>query len=395
MRIFAAVAVIGACVLWSTTSADPLQAPDRVIAHALGGRIAKTERTRQRDDTCRWAHDRECDEPGIGTGACREGTDWTDCFQIRNGENDSCRWANDGECDEPQFGTGACAQGSDRTDCGDIAALRNENDSCDTAFNGVCDIAGQGSGLCAPHTDRADCVGRDRPANIQDHFFGHDDRVLVPASDSPWRFVGRYLLDSGEMCSAVLIGRDIALTAANCVFSGKQLEVRGRFVNAEGAESRVVGYLLDEHYDNDIFLNSNQRDGSNWALLRLATPIGDRLGHANVRDIITGHEQEALSADLMQAGFAWDTGEHLAANLHCRILTTAANGTFEHNCDTTRGDAGSPLMVVSASGVDVIGLDSHFDRHPGQPPSNVAISASMFASAVDAFAAGSTGTNIR
>jgi len=30
-------------------------------------------------DSCRWAFDGECDEPGIGTGVCAPGTDTTDC----------------------------------------------------------------------------------------------------------------------------------------------------------------------------------------------------------------------------------------------------------------------------------------------------------------------------
>ena len=63
------------------------------------------------DDSCRYANDNECDEPGLGTGACLAGTDHSDCWRLMAGvEDDSCQWANDGECDEPGFGTGACTQ---------------------------------------------------------------------------------------------------------------------------------------------------------------------------------------------------------------------------------------------------------------------------------------------
>lgn len=57
-------------------------------------------------DTCRHAHDNECDEPRIGTGACTSGTDWTDC-------KNSCRFAYDGVCDEPAV----CGTGTDYNDC--------------------------------------------------------------------------------------------------------------------------------------------------------------------------------------------------------------------------------------------------------------------------------------
>ena len=33
-------------------------------------------------DTCRWANDGECDDPGIGTGACQQGTDYSDCWRV-------------------------------------------------------------------------------------------------------------------------------------------------------------------------------------------------------------------------------------------------------------------------------------------------------------------------
>ena len=122
------------------------------------------------DDSCQWANDGECDDPGLGTGACRQGTDYSDCWRLAQGvEDNSCRWANDGECDEPGFGTGACTQATDLADCGDVVHLRFRNDSCETAFDGVCNEPGIGDGQCAERTDRADCFGRERPLGINDH----------------------------------------------------------------------------------------------------------------------------------------------------------------------------------------------------------------------------------
>jgi hypothetical protein len=69
------------------------------------------------DDSCPWAFDGECDEPGIGTGVCLAGTDTFDCSWVRWGLDDSCPWAFDGECDEPGIGTGVCLAGTDSFDC--------------------------------------------------------------------------------------------------------------------------------------------------------------------------------------------------------------------------------------------------------------------------------------
>jgi len=69
------------------------------------------------DDSCPWAFDGECDEPGIGTGACLPGTDTFDCAGGGFDGSNTCPWAFDGECDEPGIGTGACLPGTDAYDC--------------------------------------------------------------------------------------------------------------------------------------------------------------------------------------------------------------------------------------------------------------------------------------
>jgi hypothetical protein len=65
-------------------------------------------------NSCRYANDGECDEPGTwaagaasGVAACSTGTDFTDC-------NNACRYRNDNACDEPAY----CRTGTDCSDCG-------------------------------------------------------------------------------------------------------------------------------------------------------------------------------------------------------------------------------------------------------------------------------------
>jgi hypothetical protein len=102
-------------------------------------------------NSCPWAYDGECDEPGIGTGLCAAGTDQADCAGA--GGPNSCRWAFDGECDEPGIGTGYCDAGTDQADCANVGGP----DSCRWAFDGECDEPGIGTGVCAPGTDTTDC----------------------------------------------------------------------------------------------------------------------------------------------------------------------------------------------------------------------------------------------
>lgn len=343
------------------------------------------------DDSCRWAHDNECDDPDIGTGACRLGTDYSDCRALREGENDSCQWARDGECDEPHLGTGACTQGTDRTDCGDIAWMRNQNDSCATSFNNTCEEPGRGRG-CQAHTDRADCNGRERPMTITDHFFGRDDRIRVDAQQPPWRFMGQFTNPAGESCTATLIARDVIITAAHCINTDQGVRANGEFQPAAGgASGRAVAYLVSERYDYRRFNSTDEIDNLDWALLRLDRPLGERLGFAGVRNLTGQGAAAATAADLYQAGYSWDTGETLSANVGCHMVEVFADGTFSHQCDTTRGDSGSGLLVRGVRSFELVGVDSSFRRDPKGPVVNIAVSASSFLPYVAEFVAGRTG----
>ncbi len=349
------------------------------------------------DDSCRWANDNECDDPDIGTGACEMGTDRSDCQYLRNGETDSCRWANDGECDEPGLGTGACVQGSDRTDCGPVAQLRFRTDTCATAFNNVCEEPGAGNGSCEARTDRRDCMGAERPMTINDHFFGRDDRVLVNEAQYPWSLIGTISMTAGGSCTATLIGPNVLITAAHCVHGEDgRANAAGEFVSNGGERARITHYLLDDNFDYRRFNTSEDIDGLDWALLRIDRNLGDEMGFLQVADLTGRGLARAASADLYQAGFSWDTGENLSGNLACHLIAIQeGQNTFAHECDTTRGDSGSPFMVRSSGGrYSVVGTDSSFRSVPGQPVMNIAVSAGGWIRFVAPFRGGDIGNAV-
>jgi len=407
MRLAAAAATIAACVLVSVAVGEgPALSPhlrDVVGANAFDANFAPVISGKQTgagkpgggpggNDSCQWANDGECDDPDIGTGACTQGTDYSDCHRIRERrEDDSCRWARDRECDEPRFGTGACTQGTDRTDCGDIAWLRNQNDACATSFNGVCEEPGRGNGSCEARTDRSDCLGRNRPMTINDHYFGRDDRVRVNIQQTPWRYMGRFTNANGEMCTATLIARNVIVTAAHCLHSGNGPTTSGQFTAAGGGQARATAYLVSTRFNYQLFTSTDEIDGLDWALVRLDQPLGDRLGFAGVRNLTGQGLQAARAADLYQAGYSWDTGDTLSANIGCHIVETHPDNTFAHECDTTRGDSGSAFLVRNGEGFDVIGVDSNFRTNPNGPFIYIAVSAASFQPQIADFIAGRSG----
>lgn len=345
------------------------------------------------DDSCQHANDMECDEPGVGTGACPAGTDYSDCWRIMTGQEDnSCQWANDGECDEPRFGTGVCTQGTDRADCGDLSGVRFHLDSCDLAFNGVCDHPGEGTGRCEARTDRSDCAGRERPLSFDDHFFGHDDRVLLDTSTAPWRSVGTVTMDAGGACTATLIAETVLLTAAHCIEDdNNRVNASAEFEAPNGATARVIDYLVSP---GRAAAQGEAGDALDWALLRLDRPLGSSVGVVPPLAIKRDRgERAALRARVYQAGYSWDTGDNLSGNIDCRIVGVYEDNTFAHECDTTQGDSGSPFLIEEDGQWYVVGSDSTYRRVPDGPVINIAVGSEAWIDHFAAFEAGELGAS--
>lgn len=338
-------------------------------AASLMARLTGAVRQQLGNDSCRYAHDLECDDARFGgTGACAVATDATDCRAAALGGDDSCGYAMDGECDEPGIGTGLCPTASDQTDCAPVAFLTGRTNTCETAFNGICDEPGSvstGTGTCAQLSDTADCVGRDRPATARDHFFGRDDRKLVDPTLMPWRAVG--LLVGADMdCTGTLIGARLVLTAAHCVSDGVRTTLPDVFrAGAHGpsdlGQARVIAAFVAPDFRDD-YLDLGEGNGADWAILTLDRDLGTVAGIVPPR--VLNSEDLAQIRDgefrVDQAGYSWDTGDWLSGHMRCTVLTAFDDDTIAHACDTAEGDSGSPLFHLGPSGWAIIAVDSRF-----------------------------------
>lgn len=350
-------------------------------------------RTRLGDDSCRWAHDLECDDARFGgTGACADGTDASDCRALAIGGDETCRWANDGECDEPGIGTGLCTSGTDTTDCQAVAFLRNRSNNCEHAFNDICDEPGTGTGLCSANTDTADCTGRTRPHTARDHYFGHDDRVLVDVTQMPWRAVGLVQLSDGS-CSGVLIAPRLVATAAHCLMGSngapiKALHFRaGAWGDSEQGRAGVSGYVVSPDYTPQD-APPNGGNGDDWALLTLDRDLGLELGY--VAPMLLDKDDHLAIREgrftVSQAGYSWDTGSWLSGHVDCQVLAAYRDGSLIHDCDTTQGDSGSPIMHQRGGEWRLLAVDSQFfapqPPHPEMSSAHLAVDTRAFAQAL-------------
>ncbi|MGP1276097.1 MAG: trypsin-like serine peptidase, partial [Caulobacterales bacterium] len=118
----------------------------------------------------------------------------------------------------------------------------------------------------------------------------------------------------------------------------------------------------------------------------------DELGFGGVLDIVADRGDRATrEARIWQAGYSWDTGDNLSGNEDCRILVAYPDDTISHDCDTTRGDSGSPFMVFENGEWQIIATDSNFRSNPDGPFIYISSRSSRWVHLLDDFAAGRIG----
>ena len=99
------------------------------------------------------------------------------------------------------------------------------------------------------------------------------------------------------------------------------------------------------------YVKADAGEGHDWALVTLDRDLGLALGtlpvHVLTPEEIAQVRRTGLLVD--QAGYSWDTGSNLSGN-----------NSIQHECDTTMGDSGSPLLLQVDGQWSIIAVESQF-----------------------------------
>lgn len=214
----------------------------------------------------------------------------------------------------------------------------------------------------------ADALQRRRLADWG--IIGNDDRADCPAKQYPYTAAGQLTMGDTDgsasgprpfLCSAALIGPDVILTAAHCVFDRNTrafyrdvLFAPGRYRLA--ATGSVSPFGAASWLDITIYSDFTSRppDGAYpaqvlpWdvALIRLDRSVGLQAGWLGLRATCGSDEGgTGGSVSVTSAGYPSDYNYGACVTSGCTMSGECGKREWRHTCDTAQGQSGSPLWA--------------------------------------------------
>ncbi len=192
---------------------------------------------------------------------------------------------------------------------------------------------------------------------------GKDHRQAMDVTKYPWSAIGRLSSPQGwlhaELCTATMVGRTIAVTAAHCVVKdGRKTKVvfkAGYFHDHYVAKATSINievgtteFLDVDHATEQEVAKDRVNWPNDWAVIQLDQPLGDKIGFMDVQFLGVINSNVAVK----YAGYSnnFDHNESAGVDPSCSLRDSFAGGTYGHSCSMGPGGSGGPLFTTDEQG---------------------------------------------
>lgn len=223
-----------------------------------------------------------------------------------------------------------------------------------------------------------DHLSLDIKPNPERAIIDEDNRTPMMNREYPWSAIGKVEGigdDEGQYhCTGTLVDRNIVMTNAHCVVNPNthKLSQRMWFLpNMVDGSSPDRANVTNVLYGTDFTDNQRLDD---WAFLVLDQPLGDEYGYLawkaqsllNLRNKAKSLSLVGYSGDFPKdpkdfPDFELTAGPGMTAGVHeeCSVIGEA-RGTFLHDCDTTYGASGGPIIGEEGGYYYIAGLHAGY-----------------------------------
>jgi len=200
-----------------------------------------------------------------------------------------------------------------------------------------------------------------KPSN---NIYGDNDRIKVKNVSGPLSKIGKLLKPNHQgSCTASLIGKNLILTAAHCIFkasSGVEESpelLTGSYLFQLGLKDGVpiASSGISHFWWGGLDFRKNKIN--DWAILELKKPLGKTYGYLGTKSI---KEQSEHNFNVRIAGYSTIAPDlmSLYEQEGCRIrIHNQENKLLFHDCDAGPGDSGAPIFkCIEDSGCYILGI---------------------------------------